>query len=151
MAWPPTSGVSTGFNIDTPTTGVSSVRWGTEGLLQSPAAASGYYVLTRFDQKELVDVVKLPQGSGLTVGRVRIKDGVQWSLTVRDDTAMTAPKVGTSITIVDAAGSQGTLGLKYAATVVDNDYQTAVKQPGERVLVAENLVLIESQSGAAQT
>ena len=32
MAWPPTSGVSTGFNIDTPTTGVSSVRWGTEGL-----------------------------------------------------------------------------------------------------------------------
>jgi len=61
---------------------------------------------------------------------------------------MTAPKVGSGIIIVDAAGSQGAVGLKYAATVVDNDYQTAVKQPGERVLIAENLVLMESQTGA---
>lgn len=146
MAWPPTSGVSVGYAVD----GITTIRWGTEGTLQSPKRASGYYTVLRIDEKELVEVIKLPQGTGLTASRVRIKDGAHWAITVRDDTTMTAPICGTSLSIVDMAGMIGTVGLRYNATVVENDYNTAVKQPGERVLVAENLRLIESQSGSAQ-
>lgn len=145
-AWPPTSGVTTGYEVD----GVTTIRWGTEGLLQSPKPASGYYTVLRFDQKEIVDPIKLPQGSGLTASRVRIKDGTHWAITVRDDTQMTAPVVGTLITVVDGAGMKGNVGLRYAARVVENDYNTGVKQPGERVLIAENLLLIESQASSAQ-
>jgi hypothetical protein len=144
--WPPINGVTTGYAVD----GISTIRWGTEGLLQSPAPASGYYTVLSFDQKELVDVIKLPQGVGLTSGRVRIKDGGHWAITVRDDTTMTPPIVGTLMQFVDAAGIKGTVGLRYFCTVVENDYKTAIKQAGERVLIAENLLLIESQSGAAQ-
>ena len=145
MAWPPTSGSTTGYTVD----GVTSIRWGSEGLLQSPIPASGYYTVLRFDEKELVEVIKLPQGSGLTASRVRIRDGVHWAITVRDDNRMTAPVVGTTLSIVDAAGMIGTIGLRYNAKVVENDYNTAVKQPGERVLVAEALVLIEGSASSA--
>lgn len=144
--WPPISGVTTGYEAD----GVTTIRWGTEGLLQSPKPASGFYTVLRFDQKELVDVSKHPQGVGLTATRVRIKDGNSWTITVRDDTQMTAPVVGTTILIVDGAGMKGTVGLRYNAKIVDNDYNTGIKQPGERVLVAENLLLIESQVSGAQ-
>jgi hypothetical protein len=52
--------------------------------------------------------------------------------------------------MVDGAGMRGTAGKVYSATVVENDYNTALKQPGERVLIAENLLLIEGGSGSAQ-
>jgi hypothetical protein len=146
-AWPPTSGVTTGYEVDG---GVTTIRWGTDGLLQSPKPSSGYYIVTRFNEKELVDISKLPNGSGVTSTRVRIKDGVQWSITVRDDTNMAAPKNGGSITVVDGGGFIGTVGLRYVAKVVDANYESAVKQPGERVIVAENLLLIESQTGTSQ-
>ena len=149
MAWPPTSGSTTGYTVD----GVTSIRWGSEGLLQGSTAlllpASGYYTVLRFDEKELVEVIKLPQGSGLTASRVRIRDGVHWAITVRDDSRMTAPVVGTFLSIVDAGGMIGNVGLRYSAKVVENDYNTAVKQPGERVLVAEALVLIEGSASSA--
>ena len=145
-AWPPVSGVTTGYEVD----GITTIRWGTEGLLQSPKPASGYYTVLRFDQKELVDLIKLPQGSGLSASRVRIKDGTHWATTVRDDTQMTAPVVGTLLSLVDGAGMKGAVGLRYSARVVENDYNTGVKQSGERVLIVENLLLIESQASSAQ-
>jgi hypothetical protein len=144
--WPPTAGTTTGYDVD----GITTIRWGTDGLLQSPKPTSGYYVVSRFAQKELIDNIKLPNGTGITSSRVRIRDGVNWSITVRDDTAMTAPVVGDSITIVDAGGMIGAVGLRYSATVVDNDYDSAIKQAGERVLVAENLILVESQTSSSQ-
>lgn len=150
MAWPPTPNSTTGFEAD----GVTTIRWGTEGLLQGslpPISATGYYVVLRFNQKELSENIKLPQGSGLTSTRVRIRDGVQWAITVRDDTQMTAPICGDLLTIVDGSGMLGDVGLTYSARVVENDYETAVKQAGERVLMLENLVLIESQSSGTQS
>src|SRR6478609_1335180 len=68
--WPPTAGVTTGFEVD----GDTTVRWGTDGLLQTgPGISStGYFVVLRFAEKELVETIKLPQGTGLTSTRVRI-------------------------------------------------------------------------------
>lgn len=145
-AWPPVDNVTTGYDVD----GVTTIRWGTDGLTPVSAGAATYYICSRFAEKELVENIKLPNGTGLTSSRVRIRDGVQWSVTVRDDTSWTAPAVGGAVTIVDAAGFISSSRLTYQATVVDNDYDTAVKQPGERVLVLERLVLIETAAGTSQ-
>lgn len=149
-AWPdtgaaPTSGVSMA--------GVTTIRWGTRGLLQSPG--SGAYVVLRFNQRELVDNIKLPNGAGLTSTRVLVSDGVQWDVTVRDDTAFVPPQAGDTISIVDAAGlilgtTAGAIKT-FTATVVESGFDTAPKQAGERALVIESLRLVESdQTGAAQ-
>lgn len=147
MPWPPSSG-DTGYDTDTQ---VTTIRWGTDGLVPSAASGSYYYVVTKFTQKERTEVIKLPQGSGLTAQRIYIKAGFQWSVTVRDESGWTPPTIGSSVYVVDAAGMVSDSRLKYNAKVVNNDYETAVKQPGERVLVLERLTLIETAAGVAQT
>lgn len=147
--WPPSI---TRVTAEVASDAVTTVRWGTDGLV--PGANEFFYVCTRFNQNELTDVIELPQGSGLPMGRVYIRDGVQWSVTVRDDTNWTvtglsgsgsvAPVVGTYVTVADGAGMIGVVGTTYSARVVDNGYEAAVKQPGERVLVLERLTLIEA-------
>jgi len=149
MAWPPTSGVSTGYAADST---VTTIRWGTDGLTPSGLTGSYYYVCTKFSQKERTEVIKLPQGSGLTANRIYVKAGYQWSVTVRDESGWSPPSVGTSVYVVDAAGMIQTTRKKYNAKVVSNDYEAAVKQPGERVLVLESLTLIEGiAAGVAAT
>lgn len=146
--WPPTSGVTTGYEVDgdLPT----SIRWGTDGLLSVPSLTS-VAVVMRMNEKELVDVTKLSNGTGIDNVRVRLKQGTQWTVTVRDNQELTFPKIGGSVTIVDAQGSIGTLGFQYVATVVENDYEAALKAPGERTLLVEKLTLIETASGSPQT
>ena len=149
-AWPdtgaaPTSGVMIG--------GVTTIRWGSKGLLQSPG--SGAYVVLRFNERELAENIKLPNGSGLTSTRVLISDGVQWEVTVRDDTAFVPPQVGDTVSIVDGAGlilgtTAGAIKT-FTATVVDSGFDTAPKQAAERTLTIESLKLVESdQTGSAQ-
>lgn len=149
-AWPPVNGVTTGYEVDgaVPT----SIRWGTDGLLQSPApSGGGYAVVNRMSEKELVDVSKWPNGTGVDVLRVRIKQGTSWAITVRDNATVTWPKIGQSVIVVDMQGSIGTLGLRYTATMVENDYEASLKQPGERTLLVEKLTLIETGAGSAQS
>lgn len=165
MAWPTTGSgsVSSGYLSQ----GVTTIRWGSADLLKSWTPAGGSVVpstgtvavVTRFSQRQLVDNIKLPQGVGLTSTRVMIVDGAQWDLTVRDNTGWVASQanmsVGDTVVIVDAAGmifGSGTdgVGQVYTATIVDNGYEAAPKQPGERTLVVENLVLVESQAAASQ-
>jgi hypothetical protein len=145
-AWPPTAG-SGGFDVD----GDSTIKWGTQDLLQSPAAGSTKAIVLRCAQKELVDTSYLPNGSGVNVSRVRIKQGGNWTVVVRDRTGITWPKIGGSVSIIDMLGHIGTLGLQYTATVIDNDYEAALKQPGERTLLVEKMTLIETGAGAAQS
>lgn len=144
QSWPAVSGTTTGFEVDG---GVTTIRWGSDGLLQSPKPASGFYCVLRFDEKELLENIKLPNGTGITSTRVRLIDGVQFAITVRDDTQMTPPAGGDTVVMTDAGGivsgyASGAAKV-YNCTVVENDYQTALKQPGERVLVVEALKLIE--------
>ena len=146
-----TTPVVTGYTA----TGRTTIRWGTDGYWQQEIPSSGanpavggYYIVTDFDEKQLAEAIKLSNGSGPTSTRVIINDGIQWTVTVRDDTRMTPPKVNDTVYIVDAAGFRGTPGLKYITTVIDANYKAAPKQPGERVLLLESLILIESQTGA---
>lgn len=148
--WPVVSGagsVSSGYLNK----GVTTLRWGTTGLLQSPKRASGFYVVTRFRQAAVVDNIKLEDGMGWTETRVQLVDGARWEVTVRDDTAMTPPVEGDTVVVTDAAGmidpSSGDPAVAnvFNATVVSPSYGASPKQPGERTLVVENLVKVESQ------
>lgn len=150
-AWPTTGSGTTGVVIE----GTTTIRWGTSGLLQSPKPASGFYIVTRFNQSTLVDRIPLPNGDGLTSTRVLVIDGVQWDVTVRDDTAMVPPQVGDTVSIVDGAGLiEGTTAgaiKQFTATVVNSGGETAPKAAFERVLVVENLRLVDDQTGSTQT
>lgn len=149
MAWP-TTGAGT-VNASYQAGGVTTIRWGTKELVTSinGVANDGISVgiVTRANERALVDNIKLPNGDGVTSTRVLIYDGVQWDIAIRDDTNLGIPKIGSTVVIVDMAGLIGNVGLKYSATVVEAGYDAAPKQAGERNFTIESLKLIESQSG----
>lgn len=138
MAWPT---VSAGYSAS----GVTTIRWGTDGMLNSPKPASGYYVVTKFSEKQQVENIKLPNGTGITTTRILLTDGIDWNITVRDDSTMTPPTVGSTIQIVDAGymAPSPNAGAALWATVIDNNYEAAPKQAGERTITVERLRLIE--------
>lgn len=150
--WPAVSGRDPGLTIK----GVTTIMWGTPGILVSPKPASGYYAVLRVNQRPILDRSKLPTGAGQTSTDVILQDGVTMEMTVRDDSQMTPPVINTACTVVDISGLIGLsgstplAGVTYSARVVDNNYETAVKQAGERVLVLDNLVLIDSQTTSSQ-
>lgn len=150
MPWP-TTGAGTLANGYL-ATGVTTIVWGTNGVLTNVGGITGVGVVTRFSQKTLADVIKLPQGDGLTSTRVMIVDGMQWDFTVRDDTRMTVrPRVGNTVLILDGAG-YFSLGLatssSYIATIVDVNYEVAPKQAAEFHLTVENLILFSETQNA---
>ncbi len=146
MAW-------TSYTGATPDTGVAAsgtttLRWGTMEVVTSlgGSAVNGTTVaiVTRATQRQLVDNLKYPNGSGVTSTRVLITDGVQWDLTVRDDTGITGTiRAGQAAVIVDMAGLIGAEGTTYTCKIVESGYDAAPKQPGERTITAEYLTLIE--------
>lgn len=136
----------------TPTTytkieGTTTIRWGTSPI--------GYLIVESANQKVLAENIKLPNGAGLTTTRIQIVDGVQWDITVRDDT-QTAPStllIGTRVTVYDYAGhfsdspggfvtTNGT-GVTRSARVIDNGYNAALKTEGKRTITLEFLNLVE--------
>lgn len=150
MAWPTTGAgtLASGYLA----TGVTTIIWGTELYMTKmgsvSATANSLGIVTSATERALVDNIKLPQGDGLTNSRIQIFDGVQWDLTVRDDSRLTVrPKVGNSVTITDGGGlfgsSAGAGGSPstFVAIVVDVSYETALKSPAEFRLTVENLIL----------
>lgn len=146
--WPPTSGLTPGYVAY----GKTTLKWGTDGLLQSPYPTSGgFYTLMRFNQKPIIDRTKLPNGTGITTSDIFLIDGASWEVTIRDDSTMPPLLIGYMLSIVDAMGVYGAPGLAYTARVVDPGYDTAPKQAGERTITADNLILIDSPVGSNQT
>lgn len=143
-SWPAVSGVTTGFTME----GVTTIRFGTTGLLQSPSHNNGdFFEVLRFNQKPLIENIKLPNGTGITSTRILLKDGHTFDITVRDDSEMTPPWPGDTWVITDAGGllTDGVPGAVYSCKVVDGNYDTAVKQAGERGIQLENLLLVDNQ------
>ena len=147
-SWPPaTTGATIGVKLE----GITTVRWGTEGLLQSPKPSSGFYLVSRFAQSPKQEVSYLENGNGIQTTRVRLTHGHQWDVTVRDDTNMTPPKAGDTIVVTDAGGivpcASPAVGNVFTCSVVDPSYDSAPKQPGERVMRVEALLLIKGTNG----
>jgi len=142
MAWP-TTGVGVG-DPETLATGILAsgdatyFRWGTAGLWS-------VYVVTRATQRLKKDDLQYENGDGVQSGRVQVLHGTVWELTVRDDRRMSLPTVGTYGTLVDMAGYLGAVGVTHPGYILDNSYDTAPKQPGERVMVFECITLIKGE------
>lgn len=146
--WPPSM---TSGTIGVLAEGITTIRWGTDALLQSPKPTSGFYVVMRFNQSPKQEVSYLENGSGIQTTRIRLTHGHQWDITVRDDSGMTAPKAGDTIVVTDAGGivpcASPAVGNVFTAKVIDPSYEASPKQPGERVLRVEALLLIEGTAG----
>lgn len=147
MAWPPTNPVSVAAAIASGAGHFASgdstfMCWGTQDLIQGPSLST-YYTVTRANQRRKKEDLQYDNGSGVQSGRMQLFHGVQWEFTVRDDTRHTPPTEGTTVTITDMAGHLGNRGLTYLAYVLDSNYDTGQKQPGERGLLIERIRLIE--------
>lgn len=147
MAWPRT-GTGTVAGGSVAGGDATYFRWGTKDAVTT--AGWGYAVVSRLRQSRKKDTLPYENGDGVQSGRMQVFHGVQWELTVRDDSRFAGPVEGTQLTIVDMAGlvgstygNCGTIGGLYAATVIDSDYEAAPKQPGERVILCERIKLIE--------
>lgn len=156
MAWTATTGAGTlasGY-LASGVPGATTLRWGSKDVVSSINGSSvsgvNYGIVTRFNQKTLVENIKLPNGDGLSVGRVQIIDGQQWDITVRDSTSISnRPQIGSTVVIADGGGLISNGQFKYyAATVVESGWDTAPKQPGEMTITVERLTLIETTAGS---
>ena len=160
MASPTTT--SSGYNNQNSNTpyGITSLIWGTDGILTSPHpvsgtyAGTGYYIVESVDQETDSEVIHGENGSGQKAWRVTIENGQRWVLSVQDDTAFTPPKIGMSVTIQDAANLIGTTPsagtyYKYLAIVVSSGERFTRKGAAMRNITVENLSLVDSQSHQA--
>ena len=118
MSWPPSQ--STSFLL----AGVTSIKWGTEGLIST-------FIVKSMRAMDSFETIYIENGTGLRATRVGLVQGREWEVTVVDDTSFTNPSYADTITITDPIS--GTL-ITGHATVIDNSYNTARKQEGDRVI-----------------
>ena len=161
MAWP-TQGTAWAGTTQTLAIGVvasgtaTTMRWGSAGVVThtgattnsagTGTAVASFLVVTRISQRRKKEDLQYDNGDGVQSGRMQIFHGVEWDVTIREDTRMGIPTEGTYVTIYDIANHLGgtlTTPIAYAAYVLTCDVDTAPKQPGERVLKLERIKLIE--------
>lgn len=146
---------STGYSNST----ITTLIWGTDGLLTTPApggsyAGTGFYIVESADQETDAETIYIENGTGQKASRIIINHGQRWTLSVQDDTAMSPPQVGDSVTIKDGAcliggvASGSASAVKYAATVVSSGERFTRKGAAMRNFTVENLALIESQTAS---
>ncbi len=133
MAWPPTGASGTNFTAYGDAT---VLFWGTEDQFES-------YIVRSTREAEIVEKVPLENGSGVQVGRWLITSGRTYEITVLDRTDTTPPAIGELINLVDFVN--GATGGSKSFRVVDRNASSALKAPGERVIMAEALFAITDE------
>lgn len=124
MAWPPA--YSTAFKG----TGVTTIKWGTDGILTgNPGSIDGSYWVTSMRPVDLFETIPIENGTGLISTRIGLIQGREWEITVIDDSTISPPSLNSVITIIDPLSS-----TQMSGRVLDNSYNAARKQPGERVM-----------------
>ena len=119
--------------------GYTQIWWGTE------AVPLGSYLVVSARMKQNADTIPTMQGSGLTAVETQIIDGMDAEVTVEEDLTIVPPHVGSLVTFENIFVSGAALGNTLppfgdaAVTtgtflVVNNDLNTARKEPGQRVL-----------------
>lgn len=139
MAWPPSSGsYGTGLYI---TANGPVIRWGTDGI--NPFANSALIVISCTPADE-IETLYVENGTGLKAVRIILWQGRRVNFTVVDDSTITPPTPGQTITYSDPLS-----GATFATfRVIENSYNAARKEPGQRVITTEFLTMVE---GAGST
>ena len=141
---------SNGYSIAS-SSGVTTLIWGTDGLLVSPApgggyAGTGYYIVESVDQDTDAEPIYGENGTGQKAWRVIIKHGHKWTISVQDDSVMTPPTVGTSVSVLDGAGLiSGSASSKgsYTAKVISSGEKFTRKGAAMRNITVEKLTLVD--------
>lgn len=142
MSWPPgnppvsahyvgsAGNIAAGYLAE----GLTTIVWGTTGMSQG--FLSGYIVKT-IRPSERVEELRVENGVGLTATEILLLDGYDVEVTVVDDTTQIPPASGLVVSLV--VPFQTTL-LNFI--IVNNSYNAARKQEGERVFLARAFTLI---------
>ena len=133
MAWPPASSINStglGYEGSLPTT----LAWGTDGLYPG-------VIVTSVRDSQMIEEIKIDNGSGITATQIILKDGEQYEITVIDDRSITWPSSGTTVTLYSPLFTGGS-ATSVTFIVVDNAYAAARKAAGERTLLCKKYTLI---------
>ena len=147
MGYPINQTVSSGYTIDS-SSGVTTLIWGTDGLLNSPKpatgfAGTGYYIVESVDQETDAEPIYIENGTGQKAARIIINHGQKWTVSVQDDSGMTPPTVGNTVSIVDGAGLISTGKAAYTAVVIASGGRFSRKGAAMRNLSVERLTLVD--------
>lgn len=144
MSWP----VFNSFVANLQNGITTTLAWGTESMHLS-------YIVKSARVQRMNDEVKIEQGSGLTAIDVVVQDGTQIEVTVVDDVKILPPDTGTVVYFVnplDAAGFHSApwgIASRTGLYVIDNSYNMARKQEGERVLLCKVFNAMTAFAGQA--
>lgn len=139
--------------------GITTLIWGTDGVLVSPHpssntyAGTGAYIVESVDQETDAEPIYIENGTGQKASRIIINHGQRWVMSVQDDINMAPPTVGDSINVKDGAcliggvASNGAVNsVTYDAVVVSSGERFTRKGVAMRNITVENLALVESQN-----
>lgn len=148
MPYPTTSA---GYSIAS-SSGVTTLLWGTDGLLASPApggsfAGTGYYIVESVDQETDSETIYIENGTGQKAARIIINNGQKWTISVQDDTTMLPPQVGDTVSVLDGAnliGGTANAMTQYSAKVVSSGERFSRKGAAMRNITVERLTLVDA-------
>jgi hypothetical protein len=110
------------------------LAWGTEVMWTS-------VIVKTVRASQMIEEVRIEQGSGLTATDVLIYDGDEMEMTCVDDRSITWPLAGGTVTLINPQPN-GTGGTSELFQVINNNYTTARKVEGERTVLAKKYLLI---------
>ena len=130
--------------------GITTLLWGTDGLLASPApggsfAGTGFYIVESLDETTKAEQVYIENGTGIEAARINLTHGHRWNITVQDDTGINGQslEVGSTVTVVDGAGLLGARTATYTAVVLSVSERFARKSAATRTIEVEKLTLVD--------
>ena len=132
MAWPITFNIANG--VGKAGAEPSLLAWGTEVMWTA-------VIVKTVRASQMIEEVRIEQGSGLTATDVLIYDGDEMEMTVVDDRAISWPLAGGTVTLINPQPT-GTGGTSELFQVINNNYTTARKVEGERTVLAKKYLLI---------
>jgi hypothetical protein len=106
--------------------------------INNPNSTDGMYIVKSLRSMDVYETIYIENGTGLRATRIGLVQGREMELTVVDDTSLLPPTYNTQIHLTDP--SSNTLMI---FSVIDNSYNTARKQEGERVMRVVFDTLIE--------
>lgn len=141
MAWPPA------YTVSFLAQGVTTIRWGTDGVMANTSpngngagGFGGFYTVESMRGSDEMDVMYIEQGSGLKATRITLWQGRRYTLTVVDDTNMTAPSPSITISLTDTMSGGSAV---YTFRVIENGDNAVRKDAHKREITAEYLTCIE--------
>lgn len=132
MSWPITFNIANG--VGKAGTLPSLLAWGTEGIYTG-------VIVKNVRASQMIEEVKIEQGSGLTITDILIYDGDEMELTVVDDRAVSWPLAGGTVTLINPQPN-GNNGTSELFQVINNNYSIARKVEGERTMLVKKYLLI---------